>query len=301
MISDPRRTRATAVASLDIAEQPARRVAALIAESFAADELAVSFVDKGGGRWRVTIYFGTTPDKKTVRALVTAAAGPEAARTIRFAHVVAKDWVGASLSGLRPIEVGRFVIHGAHDRAGIVPNRIAIEIEAALAFGTGHHGTTRGCLEALDRICKSRGSRMSTRILDLGTGSGILAIGAARALRQRVLATDIDAQAVRVARGNARLNRVGPLIEVVRADGVTSKSVRARGRFDLIFANILLAPLQRLAAPLTRLAVPGGRVVLSGLLSSQANAALAAYHALTLERRIALDGWTTLVMRRPGC
>jgi ribosomal protein L11 methyltransferase len=116
-----------------------------------------------------------------------------------------------------------------------------------------------------------------------------------------VLATDIDAEAVRAGRANARLNRAAPLIDVVRADGVTSGSVRARAPYDLIFANILLAPLQRLAGPLTRLAAPGARVVLSGLLSSQANSAIAAYHALVLERRIVLDGWTTLVMRRPDC
>jgi ribosomal protein L11 methyltransferase len=136
------------------------------------------------------------------------------------------------------------------------------------------------------------------RILDLGTGSGLLAIAAARARRQRVLATDIDPEAVRVARSNARLNRAGLLVEVAKADGVTGQRVRARAPFDLVFANILLGPLQRLAAPLTKLIAPGGRVVLSGLLTSQASAALSAYHPLALERRIDLDGWTTLVMRR---
>jgi ribosomal protein L11 methyltransferase len=192
-------------------------------------------------------------------------------------------------------------VHGAHDRAGIPPNRIGIEIEAALAFGTGHHGTTRGCLLALDRMCKSlAGGAAPPRILDLGTGSGVLAIAAARVWRTRVLATDIDAAAVRVARANARLNRVGPLVEVVQAAGVAAPATRARAPFDLVFANILLEPLQRLAAPLTKIVAPGGRVVLSGLLTAQANAALAAYHGFRLERRIVLDGWTTVVLtRRP--
>jgi ribosomal protein L11 methyltransferase len=246
-------------------------------------------------------HFRAAPDEAAVRALVAAAAGPRAGKALRFTRVPARDWVGASLAGLKPVAAGRFVIHGAHDRSRIASNRIGIEIEAALAFGTGHHGTTRGCLLALDRICKLRGGKAARRILDLGTGSGVLAIAAARALRQRVLATDIDAEAVRAGRANAGLNRAAPLIDVVRADGVTSGSVRARAPYDLIFANILLAPLQRLAVPLTRLAAPGARVVVSGLLSSQANAAIAAYHALVLERRIVLDGWTTLVMRRPDC
>jgi ribosomal protein L11 methyltransferase len=139
------------------------------------------------------------------------------------------------------------------------------------------------------------------RVLDLGTGSGVLAIAAARALRRRVVATDVDAGAVQVARGNARLNRVGALVDVLRADGVAAHSIRSQAPFDLIFANILLAPLQRFATPLRKLTAPGARVVLSGLLPSQASAALAAYRGLALERRIVLDGWTTLVLvrRRP--
>ena len=136
------------------------------------------------------------------------------------------------------------------------------------------------------------------RILDLGTGSGVLAIAAARALRRRVIATDIDASAVRVARANARLNRASPIVEVARADGVTAPSLRRRAPFDLVFANILLAPLQRIAAPLAKLTAPDARLVLSGLLPEQANAALAAYRGFALERRITLDGWTTLVLAR---
>jgi len=171
-----------------------------------------------------------------------------------------------------------------------------------LAFGTGHHGTTRGCLVALDAICKFQGSRRTAmpRVLDLGTGTGVLAIAAARGLRQRVLATDIDAQAVRVARDNARLNRAAGLVRVCRANGLAARDLRVRAPFDLVFANILLGPLQKLAAPLRAIVAPRGRVVLSGLLKSQANAALAAYRKFTLERRIDFDGWTTLVLRRPA-
>jgi ribosomal protein L11 methyltransferase len=286
-----------AVATLEIDAQSARKFSDAVTEYLADDGTAVSLVDMGRGRWQVTVYFRATPDHKALRALVLGAAGRKAVKALRFAQVTAKDWAGASLAGLTPVAAGRFVVHGAHDRARIPLNRIGVEIEAALAFGTGHHATTRGCLLALDRLCKSRGN-VAPRILDLGTGSGVLAIAAARALHRRVLATDVDAVAARTARDNARLNRAGPLIEVVTANGLAAPAIRAAAPFDLVFANILLEPLQRLAAPLTKIIAPGGRAVLSGLLTSQANAAIAAYHALALERRIAIDGWTTLVLKR---
>ena len=288
----------TTLATLETDEQSARRMADLLAESF-ADSVAVSLVDVGRGNWRLLLYFRPTIDEARARELAGIAGGTEAARTLRFESVAATDWVGESLAGLKPVAAGRFIVHGAHNRAGIPPNRVGIEIEAALAFGTGHHGTTRGCLLALDRMCRlSRCGKAAPRVLDLGAGSGVLAIAAARVWRARVLAIDIDAVAVRVARTNARLNRVGPLVEAVQAAGVTAPAIRARAPFDLVFANILLDPLQRLAAPLTKIVAPGGCIVLSGLLTAQANAALAAYRGLRLDRRIALDGWTTLVLKR---
>jgi ribosomal protein L11 methyltransferase len=295
MISRPLSPSSTAIAVLETDEQSAHRIADLVAESLPADELAVSLVDIGAGRWRVAMHFRIPPDEKLIRALTAAAAGNAAAKALRFERVAAKDWVRESLAGLAPVTAGRFIVHGAHDRARIPFNRIGIEIEAALAFGTGHHGTTRGCLLALDWLCKSRPRR---RILDLGTGSGVLAIAAALALRRPVLATDIDGAAVRAARANAAVNRAGGFVEVVKADGVTAPKLRERAPYDLVFANILLRPLQRLAAPLTRLTAPGARVVLSGLLASQANAGIAAYRSLALERRIDLDGWTTLILVR---
>jgi ribosomal protein L11 methyltransferase len=301
MSSDRRSSdKPTVVGLLETGEQSARRVADLVAESLPADDIAVSRVDIGAGRWRVAMHFRAAPDEKIIRALTAAAAGNAAAKALRFERVAAKDWVRESLAGLAPVAAGRFIVHGAHDRARIPQNRIGIEIEAALAFGTGHHGTTRGCLLALDRLCKSLPRR---RILDLGTGSGVLAIAAARAVRRPVLATDIDGSAVRAARANARFNRVGSFVEIIKADGVAARKIRGCAPYDLVFANILLRPLQRLAAPLTRLTAPGARVVLSGLLASQANAAIAAYRGLALERRIDLDGWTTLILvrrQRPG-
>ena len=285
----------TAIATLTADEQSARRIAACVGEAFFADDVAVGLVDAGQGRWRVTFYFRANVDEAAVRALAVSAAGAAAGKALRVERLAAKNWGAESPLGLRPITAGRFVVHGAHDRGGAPPNQIGIEIEAAQAFGTGHHGSTRGCLLALDQLCKSTKAR---RILDLGTGSGVLAIAAARALRRQVLASDIDAQAVRIARDNARLNRSASFVRVCRADGLAAAEIRAGAPFDLVFANILLAPLQRLGAPLTRIVAPRGRIVLSGLLNAQANAARAFYPHFTLERRIAVDCWTTLVLTR---
>ena len=291
--------RSSFVAQLKTSEQTAHKVAELFAAHFPAEDVGISLADAGDGRWQVALYLPTPPDETAVRAAVAASAGLKSAAALRFAKVPATDWVRQSLAGLAPVRAGRFIIHGGHDRARVPPNRIGIEIEAALAFGTGHHGTTRGCLIAVDRIYKShRLHRRAPRILDLGTGSGVLAIAAARVLRARVLATDMDPEAVRVARANIRHNRASSMVAVVRADDVTAATLRARAPFDVIFANILLRPLLRLAAPLRRLAAPGARVVLSGLLPAQANAVIAAYRPLVLEQRITLDGWSTLVFRR---
>ena len=303
MHSDPSKAvDETALAVLETDEQSARRIADLFAESFVPDEAAVSLVensqsDDQGRHWRVSVHFRDPPNEAAIRELAVVAAGPDAGKAFRFERLAAKDWVGESLAGLKPVAAGRFVVHGAHDRGHVAYHRTRVEIEAALAFGTGHHGTTRGCLLALDGIVKMTAQKPH-RILDVGTGTGVLAIAAARALRHRVTATDIDLASVRVARENAQLNHAAPFITFLFANGVTAPAVRARAPFDLVFANILLGPLKRLAAPIRSVLTPGGRVVISGILNAQANATLAAYRPLLLERRIELDGWTTLVLRR---
>ena len=269
-----------------------------LADAFAdwLDAAVVAFEQDGGG-WTVEIHFESAPDENKIRDLVQAIAGETAVTALSFETVAARDWVAASLAGLKPVAAGRFVVHGAHDRAAIPSHCLGIEIEAALAFGTGHHGTTRGCLLALDQILRAHRPR---RILDVGTGTGVLAIAAAKALHHRVLASDIDARAVAVATENARINHVAPLIEVLHAPGLAARRVREHAPYDLVFANILLAPLRLLASPMARLLAQQARVILSGLLATQANAALAAYRSndLALERRIVLDGWATLVLRR---
>jgi ribosomal protein L11 methyltransferase len=245
----------------------------------------------------VEVHFEEPPDEAAVRSLVRDAAGGDL--ELVFETVAAKDWVAASLAGLKPVAAGRFTVHGEHDRANVAPNRIGIEIEAALAFGTGHHGTTRGCLLALDGLAKMKRPR---RVLDVGTGTGVLAIAAAKALRCPVLASDIDPEAVRIARENARLNRASPFITCVHAAGLADGRFQARAPFDLILANILLAPLTRLARPMRRLLAPGAQAILSGLLAHQENAALAVYrpHGFVLRERIPLGEWVTLVLDARG-
>jgi ribosomal protein L11 methyltransferase len=289
----------TAVARLSTDAATARRIGDALTETFDGEQVATSAFEQPDGRWSLAVHFRDRPDEAAVRALVEAAAGAGAAQALAFETLAPTDWVKTSLAGLVPVHAGRFTVHGAHDRARVRANRIGIEIEAALAFGTGHHGTTRGCLLALDRIVKARRPR---NILDVGTGSGVLAIASAKTLRRPVLASDIDARSVAIARENARLNRAGAHVEVMHAAGLGRHRFRRAGPYALIFANILLEPLQRLATPMARLVAPNGRVVLSGLLVGQAGAALASYRArgLVLERRIRLEGWATLVLRRPG-
>lgn len=356
MLQDASRAAATFVGRLTIPEQAAHKIAQQITERLADDSVAVSIAEIGKktatntakNTWALAVYFQNARDKNKVRDAVIAAAGREAAGTLRFSRLDAADWVGESLQRLAPVGAGRFLVHGAHDRGRIAINRVGIEIEAALAFGSGHHGTTRGCLLALDRMCKSLrkpqrafvhrhaqaltngagskwparrqapraakgdgpgrhpsrrafGAHLGTRkarILDIGTGSGVLAIAAARTLHRRVIATDIDSDAVSVALANVRSNRAATLVRVAKANGIPARGLSVPSSFDVIFANLLLEPLLRLAVPLRRRIAPGGRIVLSGLLCAQANAAIAAYRPLALESRIELDGWVTLVLVR---
>lgn len=290
---------ATTVVRLATDAATVRKIDDALTESFDPAGLATSAFEEANGRWQLAMHFQHAPDAGSLRELIARVAGSAAAETLSFETLPAIDWVRKGLEGLTPVTAGRFIVHGAHSRAEARTRPIAIEIEASLAFGTGHHGTTRGCLLAVDRILKGQ---RPTRILDLGTGSGVLAIGVAKATRRHVLASDIDARAVRIARENARLNRVSSMIEVIHAGGLRRDRFRRRAPFDLILANILLAPLQQLATPLRSLVAPNGWVVLSGLLTMQAPPALASYRArgLVLVHRISLGGWTTLMLMRPS-
>jgi len=278
-------------------ERTANRVVDVLTESCPHDDLAIAAFETPGGRWDVTMHFAEPPDEALIRMLVTDAAGEAAAASIVFTAVETRDWVRASLADLVPVHAGRYVVHGSHDRDRVPANRIAIEIEAALAFGTGHHGTTRGCLLLLDRVLRHD---TPNRVLDLGTGTGVLAIAAAKTLRRPVLASDIDARSILVARENAEFNGAGTLIEAIEATGFRSPRFKAAGPFGLIMANILAGPLRALAPALAAHLAPRGYVILSGLLPHQADSVVAAYRnaSLKLIRRIQIDGWSSLLMQR---
>ena len=204
-------------------ERRARSVADLIVESFEPAEAASTAFETddllpGGGRaWLVEAYFGWPPDEEALRALIAVASDEETARSATFGLTEKRDWVANSLAGLKPVRAGRFLVHGAHDRSRVRTNDVAIEIEAGLAFGTGHHGTTRGCLLHFDRLLKRRRPK---RVLDVGCGAGVLAIAAARVLRRKVWLGDIDPIAVEVANANARLNGVGAVCRAIVSRGV---------------------------------------------------------------------------------
>ncbi|WP_048648150.1 50S ribosomal protein L11 methyltransferase [Nitratireductor soli] len=207
------------------------------------------------------------------------------------------DWVSHSLAGLKPVRVGRFLVHGGHDRQLRRPGDIAIEIEAGLAFGTGHHGTTAGCLKAIARVLQSEAPRQA---LDLGAGSAVLAIAIARAARIPVLATDIDPIAVRVAWQNVRLNGVERLVDTQTAPGFHHRIFAERRPFELIVANILARPLMGLAPDMARHLAPGGSLILSGILERQRRAVVAAYNGQGFRhiRTDAREGWVTIHMKR---
>lgn len=273
-------------------------VAGRLTELLDADTCALSVFEEKPGVWAIEMYFAEPPETETLCDIVTQATDAELAATLSIDHLAARDWVAASLAGLPAVEAGRFIVHGSHLRGQLPSSRIAIEIEAALAFGTGHHGTTRGCLLALDALLKRAQPR---RVLDVGTGTAVLAIAAARAAHASVVAGDIDRTSVRVARENAKANRAAAFIRFHHAAGVAAHPFQVAAPYDLVFANILLKPLERLATPIARLVAPGGHVILSGLTNDQGAAALARYRAqgLVLLRTIRLEGWTTLLLTKP--
>ena len=257
--------------------------------------LAVLEIEDGSGLWEVGGYYGEKPDEIQL-AILAAAHG---AKPFAVSKLEDRDWVAQVRRELTPVEAGRFVVHGAHDRENVDPQKLSLEIEAAMAFGTGHHGTTRGCLLALDRLI--RRGWAPRRVADVGCGTGVLAMGAAKALRVPCVATDIDPVAVRTARANVEHNGLSPWIRTGRAVGFKAPLLRAGAPYDLIFANILARPLKGLAPDMARHIAPGGHAVLSGILNPQAGWVEASYLANGFSRveRIVLGEWTTLVLRFP--
>ena len=291
--------RPTHILRLTTDERSARAMTDLLGEMFDPTETAVAaFEDEDGRTWRLEAYFADAPDEDYVRDLIRPVIGDEA-DIAEFRTIDQQDWVRTSLEGLKPVRAGRFLVHGSHDRDAVRGNDLPIEIEAALAFGTGHHGTTLGCLRALVSELKRR---RPAHVLDVGTGTGILAFAAAKVLRQPVVAGDLDGEAVRTARENARLNGLGPYLKLYEGPGVRHRLADRTRHFDLVFANILARPLRRLAPTLSRVVAPAGVLVLSGLIERDVAGVLSAYRhqGFHLVRSGLIEGWVALVLARGG-
>ncbi len=250
--------------------------------------------DDGSGLWEVGAYFDGPPDAVAL-ALLAAAHG---ATHFRVSRVAERDWVAQVRAELTPVAAGRFVVYGSHDRARAPVNRIGLEIEAAQAFGTGHHATTQGCLLAAHGL--ARHGYLPRNVADIGGGTGVLAMAAAALWRTRATVGDIDPLAVRTARENAAANGLSGLVQCVTAAGFNHPTLQTRGPYDLVFANILAAPLRRLAPHVARNQAATGVVVLSGLLTRQAPAVRAVYSGWGYRRMatIVIGEWSTLVLRR---
>lgn len=258
--------------------------------------LSIFEVDEKAAVFEISAYVDEAEDGVAERLSALVPDGASS-RTFDVEIVPDIDWVTKSLEGLKPVRAGRFLVHGSHDRDKRRIGDIAIEIEAGLAFGTGHHGTTAGCLHVLSEVVRREHPRNA---LDLGTGSAVLAIALAKMAHIPVLATDIDPVATDVASENARINGVSSYLACVTAVGFHHPAFAAAGPFDLIVANILARPLMKLAPAMARHLAPGGSLVLSGILDTQRDAVIAAYvgqrfrHVHTLHR----EGWVTIHLKR---
>jgi len=256
------------------------------------------FRDHATGDWRIEgVKEIGTGDGALIVALALAEGLTGVTATLERHRTPAEGWLARTRASFPEQRIGRrFAVRGSHLLGFPAPGRITLTLDAGLAFGSGEHGSTRGCLRALERVAH----RHPRRIIDVGTGSGILAMGAARLLRRRVLATDIEPWSVRVAQQNVRLNRLSHLVRARLADGWRNAAVRGGGPYDLVLANILARPLCAMARDLAANLSPGGTAILSGLLTTQARWVLAAHRrrGLWLERRLAEGVWATLVLRR---
>ncbi len=251
-------------------------------------------IEDGSGLWEVGAYFEAPPDEAGL-ALLAAIHG---ARPFAVSELPEVDWVAQVKRELVPVVAGRFFVHGSHDADKVPPEAVPLLIEASMAFGTGHHGTTQGCLLALESLLGE--GVACERVLDLGCGTAVLAMAAARVWDGIILASDIDEVAVEVARANVEANALGGRVRCLEAAGLDHPDIRAAAPFELIFANILKAPLVAMAPEITAALAPGGRTILSGILNEQADEVVAAYEALgnSLVRREEIGEWTTTILRK---
>lgn len=271
----------------------ADRIYALLEPAFEEDgfPIAVTEIDEDREIFEVSVYLENGPEEVLQR--IEALVGPDKFQSEELPDI---DWVLHSLEGLKPVRAGRFFVHGSHDRDKLTADDISIEIDAGLAFGTGHHGTTAGCLEMIEELVNAE---HPTNALDLGTGSAVLAIAIAKLAPIPVLATDNDPIAVTVAAENAAKNGVGEHVVTATAEGFDHPIFRSYTPFDLIVANILARPLMDLAPSLRSHLAPSGSIILSGILDSQHDAVLASYQAegLTHQKTLHRNGWVTIHLK----
>ncbi len=252
-------------------------------------------IEDGSGRFEVAGYFDGPPDA-TGLALLSAAHG---AAEFAVSEVPDTDWVAHVRRELAPVEAGRFFVYGAHDAANVPADRIALLIEAAMAFGTGHHGTTQGCLLALERLLQQGWS--ASTVADIGCGTAVLAMAAAKVWPEaEVIASDIDPLAVEVAEANLAPNALAGRVHCLTAEGFDHAHVKAAAPFDLIFANILMAPLIALAPQMAESMRPDGKIILSGILNEQADNVVNAYaeFGLIVANHEKIKEWSTLTLAR---
>ncbi len=288
-------------------ETPVWRVS-LVADTAAMGEAAaaavsevtevVSIYDEDKPRVRVEGFTDEKPDRGMLSALLALVLAPFGTSPVfEIEKLPSRDWVSENQASFPPLRVGRYFVHGSHHQEAPPAGTIPLLIDAATAFGTGEHATTKGCLTAMGRL---RRRFRPARILDMGTGTGILAIAAAKSWAVPVVACDIDGESVRVAAENARVNQVAAFVHTERSVGYRSRLLRNHRPFDLVFANILAKPLVLMATDLAQALAPDGKVVLSGLLSWQEPYVLAAHRQVGMRffGRIAIDGWHTLLLSR---
>lgn len=274
-----------------------RRIAEAAAEAIDADDVLESVTysileeDEDRDVWRIDAF--PTAEEEDAQLQAVLAGYPELNVTVET--LADADWLAMALSGLPPVRAGRFFIYGIHDRGQAPSSTVNLRIEAGAAFGTGHHGTTVGCLIAYNDLLKSQ---KFDRVLDVGAGTGVLAIAASRTGTKTAVGTDIDPISVRISNENAALNQ--SRARFVHANGLNHRKVRQDAPYDLVFANILARPLVSLSMPIRGALKPGGLVILSGLLRTQERFVKAAYlsHGFRLVRRIHRDAWCTLVMQK---
>jgi ribosomal protein L11 methyltransferase len=256
--------------------------------------IGVFEIEDDSGLWEVGGYFTEEPDQAGL-ALLAAAYG---AKPFTVSELPETDWVAKVKRELTPVTAGRFFVYGSHDADKIPEGSEALLIEAAMAFGTGHHGTTQGCLRALDRLAND--GVVCENVIDVGCGTAVLAMAAARIWPNPALASDIDQVAVDVAEANVRVNDMEGRVICLEAAGFENPAIKDKAPFDLVFANILMAPLIDLAPDMNRYMADGAHAILSGILNEQADAVVEVYarNGINLVHREEIGEWTTLTLRK---